>query len=201
MAKVRILVVFALVALSSALAGCSFPDFYNQNGDVRVELAPQGPTNTSLSDFRKITIAVYGVSVRQIGSIDPFEFSFGDSPLVVDLVETGMRGDRVPLSEHKQSIRAVGEVTLRLDVVQAVDARGETMPVCREEDTVATFPCFFLNRAGAYRLTEPDFAPPRGGDVVMGFPLSVHEATVEGKTEYFLIADPTKVTLDMRRWG
>ena len=194
------LLLVTLLVLTPALAGCNFQDWYNQNGTVVIELVPQGPTNTSLTDFRSLKIAVYGVSVKQLLAANPKEFSYGESPLVVDFVSTGMRGERVPLATFKQNIRPVDSVTLRLDIVEAVDAQGRSLPVCREGSTEpTTFPCFFLPDRGIFQLTEPDFGPPRGGTVVFGFPLEVRIVTVRGDDEYFLLGDPADATIQLHR--
>ena len=181
------------------LAGCNFKDFYNQNGTFHVVLVPQGPENSSLTDFRSLKVAIYGVSVRQQLNIQSKEFSFGDAPLVVDFLDKALKGERVPLATGKMSLRAVDNVTVRLDVIEAVDAQGKDVPTCYEGEPVEAFPCFYMPTNNAYRLTEPQFAPPRGGTVTFGFPLAVKSVTVEGDTEYFFVGDPALAVIEKQR--
>ena len=189
----------ALVLLAVPLAGCNFRDFYNQEGTFHVVLVPQGPENSSLTDFRSLKIAIYGVSVRQQLTVQSKEFSFGDTPLVVDFLETALKGERVPLATGKQNLRAVDNVTLRLDVIEALDAQGKTIPTCHEGEPVERFPCFYMPDNNAYRLGEPQFAPPRGGSVTFGFPLAVQSVTQNGDTEYFFVGDPALAIVDKQR--
>lgn len=181
------------------LAGCNFKDFYNQNGTFHVVLVPQGPENSSITDFRSLKVAIYGVSVRQQLNIQSKEFSFGDAPLVVDFLDKALKGERVPLATGKMSLRAVDNVTVRLDVIEAVDAQGNDVPTCYEGEPVEAFPCFFMPANNAYRLAEPQFAPPRGGTVTFGFPLAVKSVTLEGDTEYFFVGDPALAIIEKER--
>ena len=189
----------ALVVLTAFMAGCDARDFYNQNGTFHIHLVPQGPENSSLTDFRTLNLAIYGVTVRQVLSANPKEFSFGETPLVVNFIEAGLAGERIPLASGKQNLRAVESVTIRLDVVEATDAQGKDIPVCYEGRPVPSFPCFFMPSNNAFTLGEPQFAPPRGGTVTFGFPLAVKTAVQDGKTEYYLVGEAARATVDRER--
>ena len=199
MAAPRHAVALALVVLAVPLAGCNFKDFYNQSGTFHIHLVPQGPENSSITDFRTLRVAVYGVSVKQQLTVQTKEFSFGDAPLVVDFLDAALKGERIPLATGKQNLRAVDNVTLRLDVLEAVDAQGNEVPTCHEGEPVERFPCFFMPDNNAFRLSEPHFAPPRGGEVTFGFPLAVKSVTVRGDTEYFFLGDPADATVEKKR--
>jgi hypothetical protein len=192
MALPRAFSLLVLVALLPALAGCSFTDWYKQRGTVYIELAPEGSAGTALGDFRKLTIAVYGVSLKKVGSVEPYEFSFGESPLLVDLVERGRAGTTVPLAENVTNLRAFETVTVRIDVVEALDAGGKGVPGCHPGQPVPSRPCVSTPVNGAYRA-ERQFSPPRGGDVTFRFPLSVQfDASAN---EYYIQMDPDAIQL------
>lgn len=199
MAARRRALALGLVVLAVPLAGCDFKDFYNQMGTFHIELVPQGPENSSVTDFRTLRIAVYGVSVKQQLTVQPKEFSFGDSPLVVDFLHAALNGERVRLATGQQNLRAVDNVTIRLDVLEAVDAAGHEVATCYEGEPVERFPCFYMPGNNAFRLEEPRFAPPRGGEVTFGFPLAVQAVTVEGDMEYFFVGDPALATVEKKR--
>jgi hypothetical protein len=182
----------AALTLAPLFSGCSFADFYNQRGEVNVELVPIGPTNTSLAEFRSIKIAIYGVTVEQFLVIDRKQFSFAQQPLVIDLVEKGTRGETVPLVQNiQETIRPIDNVTLHLDVLSAIDAQGKPMPVCHEEDQTTSFPCFFVTQERAYPLGGRNFAVPRGGTLTLGVPLAVQQFGTGTQIEYSLFVDPS----------
>lgn len=187
-----------LVLLTGATAGCNFQLWYDQSGRFFIELDVQGPDNSSITDFQRLKIAVYGVSVKQIQFIETKEFSFGDEPLVVDALKAGLERQRIPLVEGTMSIRAVEHVTVRLDVVEAVDSQGKSIPVCKETQETTTFPCFFLPTNNAFRITR-SFSPPRGGDVTFGFPLSVKSVALGGDTEYLFDVPSAQARVETRR--
>lgn len=188
-----------LVLLLPAFAGCNAKDWYNQMGTVQVDLAPQGATNTSLNEFRTIKVAIYGVTVKQYLAADAKQFSFGANPLVIDLVEKGRAGERVTLAEFKVNLRAVESVTVHLDVVEAVDAGGESLQICRLQDTVEKWPCFFMPDNNAFRYDEKSFSPPRGGEAVVAFPLAVKYATQGRKAQYYLDTPADLVEITNKR--
>ena len=191
----RLAVAFAVVLLLPALAGCNVKDWYNQQGNIKVFLQPQGPTNSSLTEFRTLTLAVYGVTVKQLLILDRKEFTFGEQPLLVDMVATGVKGERTLLATAHMNIRPVESVTIRVDVLEAVDAQGRTVPVCREGQPAPSFPCFFLGSDGAIIFDDRNVPIPRGGTVDFGFPLAVKTATQGGRQEYFLLSDPALATV------
>lgn len=192
MAFPRLARALLVLALVPALAGCSFSDWYHQRGTVYVELAPQGPAGTALGDFQKLTIAVYGVSMKKIATVEPYEFSFGDSPLLVDLVQHGRAGTTLPLVENKTNLRAFESVTIRIDVVEAVDASGRSVPGCHPGQPVASRPCVSTPVNGAYRA-ERQFSPPRGGEATFLLPLGVQFAA--DVNEYYIQLDPDAVDI------
>ena len=192
MALPRALRLLLVLALVPALAGCSFPDWYKQRGTVYVELAPQGPAGTALGDFQKLSIAVYGVSMKKLGTVEPYEFAFTGSPLVVDMVEKGRAKATIPLVENKTNLRAFESVTVRIDVIEAVDASGKSIPGCHPGQPVESRPCVSTPVNGAYRA-ERQFSPPRGGEVTFRFPLAVQFSATAN--EYYIQLDPTAIEL------
>lgn len=188
-----------LLVASTALAGCNLKDWYNQRGTVRVMLAPIGPDGTDLLDFQQITVAIYGVSVKQYLIIDSKEFTFGDQPKLFDMVEAGTKGTAIPLLETTLNIRAIESVQLRLDVLDAVDARGASLPICRENEPAESFPCFFVPKDGVYYHEGAQFSTPRGGSVTFHYPIGVKAITQGGQLEYFLYEDPSKVVIETAR--
>jgi hypothetical protein len=196
MSSRRLALGLILVALMPGLAGCNFKDFYNQEGLITIQLAPtKTAINSSLNDFREVRIAVYGVTIRQIQSIDPKSFSYPVSdPLLLDLVAKA--GERVPLTQFRTNLRATQSVTVRLDVVEAIDAAGRNMKVCHEGEKLANtdYPCFFVPEQLSYTYNNHSFSPPRGGEVVVAFPLVVKWQEQAGKREYFLDS-PAEITV------
>lgn len=189
----------ALLALTPALAGCNAKDWYNQQGTVSVELVSLGGAETSIDNFRSIRVALYGVSIKQVGAVNTKEFSFGDQPPIVDLVELAKTGETVPLAEFKFNLRAIESVTVYINILEAVDAAGNSMQICRPEDTVEKWPCFFMPSNGAFRYDQKSFSPPRGGSIEVGFPLEVLYATQGSKSQYFLAIDPDHIRLTPNR--
>lgn len=185
----RVLLVLALVP---ALAGCSFPDWYKQRGTVYVELAPQGVAGTALGDFKKLTIGIHGVSLKKAGGVEPYEFAFGESPLLVDMVEAGKAKRTFPLVENKTNLRAFESVTVRIEFIEAIDAAGKSLPGCHPGQPVASRPCVSTPVNGAYRA-ERQFSPPRGGEITFQFPLSVQFSP--GANEYYIQMNPDAIQL------
>lgn len=189
----RALVPLLLVIVLPAFAGCNVKDWYNQNGTVEIDMKPMGTSNTSLGDFRVLKIAVYDVTAKQIDSANPQSFSFtsgGQAPLIVDLV--GKAGQAIPLASFHTNLRAIESVTIHIDVVEAVDAAGKSLPGCHPGQPVVSKPCVATPADLGYRAAEKSFSPPRGGKVVFGFPLAVRA----GGGEYFIQYDPTQATID-----
>lgn len=190
MAVPRALRVLVLLALVPALAGCSFPDWYKQRGTVYVDLAPLAATDTAINEFQSLKVQVFGVSLKKLGVVEPYEFTFGQPALVVDLVKEARAGAKVPMVVNKTNLRAFESVTVRLDVVEAVTASGATIPGCHPGQPVASRPCVSTPTNGAYRI-ERQFSPPRGGEIRFEFPLLVHfNAAVN---EYYIATDPERV--------
>lgn len=203
MASWRIAFPLVLVALSSVvLAGCSFRDFYNQEGTVTITVSPvKKGTNATLNDFQKITVAIFGVTIRQLGSIDPKSFSVPpENPLLLDLVDKA--DTRTPLAKFKTNLRATSSVTVRADVVEAIDAAGKAMTICRDSGppiSNADYPCFFVPETFSYTYNQRSFAPPRGGEVVVVFPLYVSWDEQGGKREYFISTPPDLIQIENSR--
>lgn len=191
MALPRALRVLLVLALVPALAGCSFPDWYKQRGTVYVSLDPQ--TSDALNDFQSLKIVVFGVSMKKLGGVEPYEFSFGDSPLIVDLVQTARSDEIIPLVENKTNLRAFESVTVRVDVAEALDASGRTVPGCHPGQPVASRPCVSTPVNGAYRI-DRSFSPPRGGSVTFYLPLGVQFNS--GANEYFIQLDPNAARIE-----
>lgn len=190
---------FALVLLMPALAGCNFKDWYNQEGYVAVDFMVDTGANSTLDHFRSIKAAIYGVSIRQFDSADAKHFTFGEQPLIVDLVEMGNEDKRERLAEFKTNIRRTDTVLLRVVVFEAIDAAGNSMEICRLDDPDVKFPCFYQPDNAALVYDEKSFSPPRGGTVVVGFPVTVHFATQGRAQEYFLFPDPGHVEITVDR--
>lgn len=188
MALPRALRVMLVVALVPALAGCNFSDWWNLRGTVYVELTPVGSAKSEIGDFRALKIAVYGVSLKKAGAVEPYEFSFGTDPLIIDMVGLGKSGDRVRLVENVTNLREFESVTIRIEVVDAVDASGKTLPACHPGQPVASRPCVSTPVNGAYRI-ERNFSPPRGGSATFVFPIAVQFD--QPSNEYYIQSDPT----------
>lgn len=181
-----------------AFAGCNVKDWYNQNGTVRIELEVLDATETAIGDMRSVKVAIYGVSLRQVNA-QPKHFAFEPEPLIVDLVETMKADERIPLTEFKTNLLATERVAVRLVVFEAIDAAGKNLEICRLDSEVETFPCFYQPDNSALLYEDRPFAPPRGGEVVVGFPVAVRFAQEGRASEYYLEADPSKIVLENAR--
>lgn len=190
----------ALLVLTPLTAGCNVKDWYNQNGTVTLELNVLGPKNTSLDNLRSVKVAIYGATVRQFSSADARHFTYPtNDPKIVDLVQKGKDGERVPIANFKISIRAVESVTVRMEVFEAIDAAGNALEICRLRDKPERFPCFFIPDNSAYQYYEKPFAPPRGGEVVVGFPLAIKYAARGRVSEYYISTPAEEIVLENRR--
>lgn len=181
-----------------AFAGCSFQDWYNQNGTVRIELHVPTGEGTRIDEFRSLRVAVYGISLRQLQA-QPQHFAFEPDPLVVDLVQTAKEGDRVPMAQFKTNLLATERVAVRMVTLEAITSTGENLEICNLETTVERFPCFYQPDNSALVYEDRPFSPPRGGEVTLGFPVIVAFEQQGRASEYFLQADPTKVIVESRR--
>lgn len=201
MASQRLALALALVAFTPMLAGCNFKDFYNQVGTVSITVSPlRTAANSTMNDFQKITIAIFGVTIRQLGSIDPKSFSFPPGqPLIMDMVDKA--DTRTPIADFKTNLRATSSVTVRVDVVEAIDAAGKSMKICHEgvEIKNSEYPCFFVPETFSYTYDRRGFAPPRGGEVVVVFPLVVKAAELAGKREYYISTPAELIELENHR--
>lgn len=193
--RMRLVLIGALLVLTPALAGCNFKDWYNQRGDVRVFLQPVGPNNSSISDFTSLKIAIFGVTLKQLLVVDSQAFSYGASPLILDMVTLGARNERLEVAQAKESIRPLETITITVDVIEARDAQRREIPVCREGTTSDAQTCFFLDAKGFIRF-ERNIAINRGGTVEITMPLQVKVATVGTKTEYFLVSDVSQAVIE-----
>lgn len=193
-------VLFAVVLLLPvALSGCNVRDWYNQEGYVAIDFVVDSGQNTTIDHFRSIKAAIYGVSLRQLDSVEEKHFTYGEQPLIVDLVEKAKEDEPIRLTEFKTNMRATSRVGVRLVVFEAIDAAGNTMEICRIDTQVEKFPCFFQPDNAFLIYDEKTFSPPRGGEITVGFPVAVKFATKGRAAEYFLYADPGQVTLDVQR--
>lgn len=198
MAAPRPLLLALLLVATPLLAGCNAKDWYDHRGQVYLEVMPVKGENSSIDSFQTLRVALYGASVKQVGSIDTHEYTWGDSPLVVDLAELARKGEGVPITSFRMSLRAIESVTLRLDVLEAVDARGKNLQVCRIGDTVREWPCFFMPDNGAFRYSDKAIPIPRGGTIEVHFPLEVKYTTRDTRSQYYLDTDPSKIVLEKR---
>lgn len=185
--------------LPVALSGCNVRDWYNQEGWVAIDLVVDSGRNTTIDQFRSIKAALYGVSLAQADVADQKHFTYGEQPLILDLVEKARKEERVRLTEFKTNLRQTERVAVRMVVFEAIDAAGNPMPICRLNQDVEKFPCFYQPDNAALLYDEKSFSPPRGGEIVVGFPIAVQFATQGRAAEYFLYADPGLVTLDVNR--
>lgn len=200
MASPRHLALAALLIAMPMMAGCNVKDWYNQEGHVVIKVAFQGDRNTSLGDFRSVKAAIYGVTMRQADAADVKHFAFpDDDPLIVDVVEKGRKQESITIADFKTNLRASDRVALRIVTFEAIDAAGNSMPICRLKDAVSNYPCFYQPDNSALLYEEKPFSPPRGGTVTVGFPVSVMYAQKGRVAEYFLYADPGAVTLEVDR--
>lgn len=190
---------FAILLIMPAFAGCNVKDWYNMEGHVTVTMFMDTGANSTLDHFRSIKAAVYGVDLRQGSAADAKHFTFGDTPLVVDLVEMGKKGEEIALAQFKTNLRATDRVALRIVVFEVIDAAGNPMEVCRINTQPERWPCFYQPDNAALLYDEKSFSPPRGGSIDVGFPLTVHFATKGRAQQYFLYADPGLVRLDVQR--
>lgn len=195
----RTALALAFVMFMPALAGCNIRDWYNQEGYVSLDLFMDEGANSTLDQFRSIKAAVYGATIRQLGTADAKHFTYGESPRIIDLVEMGAKDERIRVTDFKTNIRATDQVTFRVAVFEAIDAAGNNMEICRLNDSDVKFPCFYQPENAALVYNEKSFSPPRGGSIVVGFPLTVHFASQGKAQEYFLFADPGRVTLTLER--
>ena len=198
----RTVLVLSTLLFTPVLAGCSIADWYNQNGTVRIELAIQGPEGSAIDELRSVKVAIYGISLKQVNA-QPIHFAFEEGgepqPLLVDLVEEQKGDARVPLTEFKTNLLATERVAIRIVTFEAISAAGESLEICNLEDEVERFPCFYQPANSALLYEERPFAPPRGGEVVVGFPVAVAFAQQGSASEYYLVADPSKIVLENSR--
>lgn len=190
--RARLLV---LLLLTASLAGCNIRDWYNQEGWVHIELKVIDDPNTSLDEFRRVTVAVYGVSVKQADALNPEHFAFEPGPLLVDLVDLAAKDEQRRLASFKTNLRATNSVAVRAVVIEAVTAANEPLEICRISDQPERFPCFYQPDDTAFVYNEKAFAPPRGGEVVVGFPVAVQFAELGRVSEYFIEVDPGRVEI------
>lgn len=192
MAPSRAMQVLLVLVATSALAGCNVKNWYNQEGIVHVALAPVGPQESALNDFRSLKVGILGVSIKQLGTVSPKNYAFPDGPLMVDLVAAGRAGETIPLTQEKFNIRAIESVTITLQVLEAIDAAGKVLPNCHPGEPAESKPCVSTPINGAYRSAEKSFSVPRGGEVKFDFPLAVQY----GDREYFIQHDPSLVVIE-----
>lgn len=189
-----------LILLVPATAGCNVRDWWNMEGTVHFGVkavsrdeSPVPGYRSAMGDFRELSVAVVGVSVKQVGEINPRHFSFQDEPLVVDLVDIERRGVGVPLAREKLTIRAIEQVTITMVGFRAVTAAGDELEFCHPGQQGVTKPCVSMPSNGGYRHNERNFSSERGGEseFLMAFEVLY---TPEGR-EYVLFRDPAQATI------
>jgi hypothetical protein len=188
-ARRALLLVLVLVA-TPMLAGCNLPQWLREQGTVKVFVAPLAASKSRANDFQHLKIGVIGVSLKPLDSIDTKEFVYTGDPRVIDLVADA--GKPVEVVSTVQLIRPIEAITVRIEVEDAVDASGHTLPSCHPGEPVASKPCVSTPANGAYSIDQKPVAIPRGGTVDADFPLAVlYDA---GSKEYFIQSDPAFFT-------
>lgn len=195
----RTALALVVVMMVPLFAGCNVKDWYNQEGYVQVDLVVDPGTNTSIDNFRSLRAAIYGVSLKQFDSAETKHFTYGDQPLIIDMVEKANKHEVVRLTEFRTNLRATERVAVRMVVFEAVDAAGNAMEICRLDTPPEKYPCFYQPTDALLLYDEKAFSPPRGGAITVGFPVSVAYATKGRAAEYFLFADPGLVDLQLHR--
>ncbi|GEM_PF-3887667 len=184
----RVALLALVLVATPMLAGCNFQQWARQEGTVNVFVAPLSPAKSNANDFQRLKVGIIGVSIKQVGSIDTKEFTYGSDPKIIDLVAAGRSGEKSKVASTVIPIRAVESVTVRIEVEDAVDAAGKTIPSCHPGEPVTSKPCISTPANGAYRIQEKPVAIPRGGAVDAYFPLAV--LFDSASNEYFIQADP-----------
>lgn len=189
----RLGLVLLVVALSTSLAGCNVRDWWDLKGTYQVDARPLSPSESAIGDFQKLTLAISEVSLKQEGELTPHLFGFGDDPLLLDMVDLGTKGESVPLAKTTRIIRPMTAVTVRLYVVEAIDAQGRSLPACFPGEPVESRPCVSTPVNGAYRLDTVPWSAPRGGSATFLFPIAVQYSA--SANEYYIQADDAKIVL------
>ena len=173
------------IVLAVALSGCNLKDWYDQVGTVRVELRVVGAEESDVEQFQSLRLTVRSAQVRQQAAANPLT-SAGGEAVIHDLARMARTGERAVLLEERVNLRGFESVGLKIEVIDGVSADGETIPGCEQGVTVQEPPCIRFARQGAYPLTlDPaQFRVPRGGTMVIVFPLAVHYSPQTG--EYFV---------------
>lgn len=191
-AAVTALVVLLSMTATSGCLGVDVGAWWDNEGTVRILLAPIGPDASDVASFRNLSLVVWSVGLRVSANlptgeyyVESREFHF-DPPLVIEFAENATKGLEVPLVETRLETRAVREVHLRVTVNESKLTGGRTVTGCFAGQD-AERPCVRIPRAGTYTITEPAFAPERGGSATFVVPMGVHFST--GSGEYFLRAE------------
>src|SRR5581483_11883587 len=126
----RVALLALVLVATPMLAGCNFQQWARQEGTVNVFVAPLSPAKSNANDFQRLKVGIIGVSIKQVGSIDTKEFTYGSDPKIIDLVAAGRSGEKSKVASTVIPIRAVESVTVRIEVEDAVDAAGKTIRSC-----------------------------------------------------------------------
>ncbi len=185
------LVLAVVVVALPSLAGCNLKDWWDINGTFRVEVSTGNNANSRIGDFQSLKLGIYDLSLKQEGEVNPALFAFRDEPLVIDMVRMGREGGTMPVIETVRSLRPVTAVTIRVSVIEAIDATGKSLPACFPNQPVESRPCVSTPLNGAYRIDDQPFSPPRGGSATFVFPILVKYAA--NVNEYFISTDSTLV--------
>ena len=182
-----------------AMAGCNVQDWYNKKGDVNLVLTPLADENSLVDQFKSVKVALYGVTLRQRGAINPANFGY-DEPKIIDLVPMAREGEELTVTKFTTSLLPTVRVFLKLVVIEAIDAAGTSLMVCRPVDTPERFPCFYQPADDVFEPVDlSPFSPPRGGTVTVHIPIAVKYAQQGRVSEYFLFSDPALVELENKR--
>lgn len=177
-----------LMVLTVSLAGCNVKDWYDQVGTVRLELQVVGPDGSDIENLESVRVAIRSAQMRQELAVNP-ETSTEATAEVLDFATLAQTGERVLLLEKKVTMRGFESLNVKLEVLEALGAAGETIPGCEQGQRIENPPCVRYARDGAYpQLLDPtQFHVPRGGEMTVVLPIAVmYDAA---SNEYYLKAE------------
>lgn len=182
----RPFVVALLLVLTVSLAGCSFRDWYNQEGTVTVALRAVDASDSDLESFKSLRIGFHSVQIRQLDSADPVS-DVKQPPEAYDLVRLAQTGP-VELLSERTNLRGFISVNVKIEAINGTTADGDELLGCEQGVRVEEPPCIRYAARGNYPLTlDPEtFRVPRGGELTVVVPIGVRfDATTN---EFFLFS-------------
>ena len=182
-----------------AMAGCNLKDWYDQKGDVRIQLRPLGDEHSLVDQFKSVKVALYGVTLRQGRAVNPDFFGY-EEPKIIELVSMAREGEELTVTQFTTSLLPTVRVQFKAVVIEAIDAAGNSLEVCRPSDRPERFPCFYQPADDSFEPVDlKPFSPPRGGMVIVHIPMAIKYAQQGLVSEYFLFSDPALVELENKR--